>query len=384
MQSCRSPERSFSGQEESLQPVENHYAENFSIARSGEDLVLTVVSPWQQSGRMSFSYLLKQKPGKTQRPGEQVMETDQLSPEDEQTVMVPVNRVVVTSTTHVSFLKELGQSQSIIGVSGGRYIYDGELGRKYNEGSIRDIGYDQGLYYELIISMQPDVVFVYGITGEVYSHINRFRKLGIPVVVISEYLEKHPLGKAEWIRFFAAFFDMDSVADSIFRENMQAYESLTQLTATVAARPSVLSGLPWKDTWWVPGGKSFAAQLITDAGGDYLWDDNDSFEAIPLDIEAVYTRAGRADIWINPGSAMTNGEIIASDTRLGEFRAVTTERVYNNNARVNEHGGNDYWESGVCYPQRILADLISIFHPALLPGHQLFYYRQLGMADEKR
>ena len=378
LQSCQSPDRSGTRSGSAEKPSENSYAENFEIHRSGDDLVLRVLSPWQQSDRASFSYLLKRKevPGQQSAVSEMIQEAGSL--ENEQTVMIPVRKVVVTSTTHVSFLNELGQSKCIEGVSGGRYIYDRELGKRIEEGSIRDIGYDQSLNYELIISMQPDVVFVYGVSGEIYNHITRFRKMGIPIVIISEYLEKHPLGKAEWIRFFASFFDMAEAADSIFGETRQAYESLTELTATTSGKPTVLSGLPWKDAWWVPGGRSFAAQFIADAGGDYLWKENSSFEAIPLDIEAVYNTAGRADIWINPGSALSTAEIIGADSRLADLKALSEGQVYNNNARLNEHGGNDYWESGVCHPELILADLISIFHPALLPAHKSKYYRKLG------
>ncbi len=373
-----SPDRSGNRTNNKVRDNENSYAENFKIRQEGDELVLTVLSPWQQSERLSFRYVLKRKTGPERQTPEPVNIPDPDSPEDEQTVLIPVKKVVVTSTTHVSFLNELGQSNSIRGVSGGRYIFDSELGKQIENGSIRDIGYDQSLNYELIISMQPDVVFVYGVTGEIYNHISHFRKMGIPVVIISEYLEKHPLGKAEWIRFFAAFFDMTQRADSIFGETRKTYESLTELTAGMTGKPTVLSGLPWKDAWWVPGGRSFAAQFIKDAGGDYLWKDNSSFEAIPLDIEAVYNTAGKADIWINPGSALSIGEIVSADSRLGGLQAVAEGQVYNNDARLNKHGGNDYWESGVCHPELILADLISIFHPALLQAHQRIYYRKLG------
>ncbi|BAL99694.1 MAG: hypothetical protein KatS3mg049_2263 [Caldilinea sp.] len=51
--------------------------------------------------------------------------------------------------------------------------------------------------------------------------------------------------------------------------------------------------------------------------------------------------------------------------------------MYNNNARLNEYGGNDYWEGGLANPDVVLADLIKIFHPELLPDHELVYYRKL-------
>ena len=139
----------------------------------------------------------------------------------------------------------------------------------------------------------------------------------------------------------------------------------------------ILSGLPWKGAWYVPGGKSFAAQFIKDAGGSYLWDENRSTEALPLDLEMVYEKALKADCWINPGAASSIKDILQVDKRLGGLDVIKTGMVFNNNAVVNINGGNDYWESGVTNPHLILKDLVKIFHPELLPDHNFIYYKKL-------
>jgi len=59
------------------------------------------------------------------------------------------------------------------------------------------------------------------------------------------------------------------------------------------------------------------------------------------------------------------------------FRAFRTGRVYNNNAKIDAGGGNDVWETGVAHPDQVLADLISIMHPELLPSHPRTWYWQL-------
>jgi iron complex transport system substrate-binding protein len=125
------------------------------------------------------------------------------------------------------------------------------------------------------------------------------------------------------------------------------------------------------------GGRSHAAQLIEDAGGAYLWRDNPSTQAVPLDLEAVYLEAVKADIWINPGAANSIADIRLLDERLGDLEVLKNGHVYNNNARISSGGGNDYWESGTVRPDLILADLISVFHPDLLTDHSYLYYRKL-------
>lgn len=96
-----------------------------------------------------------------------------------------------------------------------------------------------------------------------------------------------------------------------------------------------------------------------------------------MDFEAVYEVGLRADIWINPGTAKTKEDILAKDPRFKDFKAFKTGRIYNNNRRMSPSGGNDFWESGVVHPERLLADLIHIFHPSVLPDHQLFYYQKV-------
>jgi iron complex transport system substrate-binding protein len=207
--------------------------------------------------------------------------------------------------------------------------------------------------------------------------LEKLKELGVPVVFCGEYLEPHPLGKAEWIRFFSLFFNLEASADAFFQRIDSAYSQLANIAATADNAPGVLIGLPWKDTWYMAGGRSFAARLIEDAGGDFLWRENNSTQAIPLDLESVYIRAVNASVWINPGAANSLEDIGRLDERFMDLEVVKNAQVFNNNLRSSPEGGNDYWESGTVRPDLVLADLISVFHPDLLADHSLVYYRQL-------
>jgi iron complex transport system substrate-binding protein len=284
---------------------------------------------------------------------------------------------VTLSTTHVAMIDQLGQDQSIVGISGSEYIYSPAVQKGIESGRIADIGYGQGLDYESIVRLDPDVLFLYGVEGNVMTILEKLTDLGIPAVFCGEYLEAHPLGKAEWIRFFSEFYQAEQKAASLFHKVDSAYCALTALVSGVRSKPLVLNGLPWKDTWYMAGGKSFAAKLIEDAGGSYLWSDHPSTQAVPLDLEAVYLRAVNADIWINPGAASSLDDISLLDARLGDLEVVKTAQVFNNNARLSAGGGNDYWESGTVRPDLVLADLISVFHPDLMTDHRFVYYRKL-------
>ena len=342
------------------------YARGFRIQGDSVYKILHVINPWQGSRRIHLQYILTDDPSRI---------PDSLK--QHPVIQIPVKRVICMSTTHVAMIDALGKSDAIVGISGSGYISNPDLRSRLKTGEVRDIGADRTLNYELILTLRPDLVIAYGITAEVSGMVNRLEGLGIPVILNGDYLEDQPLGKTEWIRFVASFFGRDKEADSIFRSVSSTYEQYKDLIRDVRQKPSVMTGLPWKDTWYIPGGRSFAAAYIRDAGGTYLWEDLDSREAVPIDLEAIYARAASADLWINCGAARTLAEIGQTDKRLNRFQPASSGRVFNNNARINPAGGNDFWESGVMAPHLILADLISIFHPEVLPDHELVYYTRL-------
>jgi iron complex transport system substrate-binding protein len=262
-------------------------------------------------------------------------------------------------------------------MSSPQFVTNQEVINALNNGEIIDIGYEKKLDFEKIVHLNPDLVLAYGINSEVTGYMKKLNELGITVVLNGEYLEKEPLAKAEWVKFIAPFYNKESVAFQKFDKMAQQYNSLKDIVSEEKSKPLVLNGLPWKGVWYVPGGESFAAQFIKDAGGSYLWGKNRSTEALPLDLETVYEKALKADCWINPGATSSIKDILRIDKRLGDLYVIQTGMIFNNNAVVNQNGGNDYWESGVTNPHLILKDLVKIFHPELLPDHKFVYYKKL-------
>jgi iron complex transport system substrate-binding protein len=342
------------------------YARGFHIEVFNNYKILHVIDPWQGSDGVHFRYVLADSG---------VHIPDSLS--GLTLVRVPVKRIVCMSTTHIAMIGALGRTETIVGISGKEYVSDAELGKRIYSGLVRDVGAEQSLNYELIVSMNPDVILTYGVTSEVNIMVHRLKDLGIPVILNGDYLENHPLGKLEWIRFMATLYNEDEKADSLFRDTEQKYLSIREKSLNTESSPTVMTGLPWKGSWYIPGGTSFAAAFIRDAGASFLWEDAPNHEALPISMEAVYSRASSADIWINCGAAVSMSEIKNTDIRLKEFKPFQTGRVFNNTARLNPKGGNDIWESGVLNPHLILADLVKIFHPEILSDHELVYYEKM-------
>jgi iron complex transport system substrate-binding protein len=191
--------------------------------------------------------------------------------------------------------------------------------------------------------------------------------------LVAEYLEETPLGKAEWIKFIGALFEKNEQASEYFNHIEQEYKRLKIRVEEKTNHPAVLVGSPYKDAWWVPGGNSYLANLIADAGGNYLGKNHKSHESYVISFENALAWGSKADIWINMGNYSTRQEIIAADQRFGRIKVFNEGKIYNNIKKLGSHGGNDFWESGTINPHLVLHDLISIFHPDLAEADLIYY-----------
>jgi iron complex transport system substrate-binding protein len=226
------------------------------------------------------------------------------------------------------------------------------------------------------VVLKPGMLMGYTQSSD-YGQFKKMEDLGVPVVINAEYLEKHPLGRAEWIKFMALFFNQEKRADSIFQVIEKSYVDAKAVVDTVRTRPTVVCGIVYGDAWFLPGGQSYGARILNDAACQYLWAADSSAGALKLSFEHVYEKAHDADLWIGVGSYNTLQALRAADHRYAQFKPVTTQRVYTSNARQGARGGSEFLELGYLRPDLILRDLIKIAHPALLPEHTLYFHAQL-------
>ncbi len=348
-----------------LDTLKNRYASGFRILKNKSTTIVEVYNPWQLAKNISIKYYLKNEICTNKNQSQN------------NCIKIPVNRVVCMSTSYIAFLDALNEINSIKGISGSGFINNSIIKNRITKNEIHDVGYEQSLNYELLINLKPDVVFAYGVGGEISEYLNKFKELGIQVVLVGEYLESNPLAKAEWLKFFAEFFNKQDIAKIKFDSVADQYNKLKSLANEIQFKPSVIVNLPWNGSWLVAGGKSYIAKLIEDAGGNYLWKNFNSSESVPIDLETVFHQALDADFWINIGSVNSKAEILSVDSRFGNLLPFKKNKLFNNNALQNNNGGNDFWESGAVNPHLILKDLIVILHPELLPDQKLYYYKKI-------
>jgi iron complex transport system substrate-binding protein len=343
-------------------------AERLSILRNNDFTTVTIINPWQGVTGINLVYNLVRR--------------GSVLPEgiDSSTVIyVPLKKIICMSTTHVAMIAALGEEESICGVSGTGFLYSGSLLENVRKGLIEDVGYEANLNKELILKLSPDLIMMYGIGSESAAYVGKIKELGVKVLFNADYLETDPLSKAEWIKLFGALYDKELKADSIYKEEVKNYNQLKAfVSGKITSRPKVMLGLPFKDTWYISPGNSFISKLIGDAGGEYLWSDTESAVSMPYGIENVYMRALTADFWLNIGSISSKDEITIVDERMTSLNCFIMGNLYNNNRRVTDMGGNDYWESGSLNPHLILKDIATILHPELFSTNELLYYRKIN------
>ncbi len=334
------------------------YAKGFEISYHGDIKTLTIQNPWEKAANVTVSYKLSLN-NKTGN------------------ICIPIKSCICLSTTHIPMINAIDEISSIVGVSSPKIASNKTISQKYSAGLISDIGYEDALNYEQILLLKPDVIFTYGVLAGNLGYLKKLNSIGLQSVMNAEYLERHPLGKAEWIVYMSAFYNKENQAKKTFDSIATIYNSLKQLSKNVKNRPLVMSGSPWQGSWWIPGGQSYFAQLIHDAGGDYIWRNDSSASSHARGSERILSETTKAVYWIHCGAAHNLKQLEQMDPSIKHINSFKNKGVFNNNARVNTAGGNDFWETGILEPHIILADLIKILHPEILQLDSLSYYKKL-------
>ncbi len=347
--------------------IHSNYAQGFAISYHRNYKLIKVFNPFVNQSD-TLRYLL--------------VPNGQMPPDGypkAQIIRIPVQKIIVSATMHVALAEMLNATEFIAGIAGAKYVYNPEVREKLEAGEIVSFNM-AGFNKEKIIAMNPDLIMISAGKVSAFNDYKLLMKLGIPVFVNADWLETTPLGRAEWVKVMGALINKEAQAIKKFRKVAANYNRLKKLVEKKVEpeeRPVVVSNLPYKDAWFVPGGNSYTAQYLKDAGAVYPWSKNDETGGLKLNFEAVYYEGLEADVWINPGAAGSLSDILGEDSRFSDFKSIQTGRVYNNNKRLNPYGGNDFWETGAVRPDLVLHDLINIFHPGLLENDTLYFYQKL-------
>ena len=289
-------------------------------------------------------------------------------------IRIPVEKAVILSTTAIAFMERLGLLERIAAVENKNLIYSEKMQNLIDSFSIRQVGSGNTLDLEAILILHPDIVLTFGTGSSLYDDYPRLKTAGVPAVLTAEWMESHPLARFEWLKFFGILFGKEREADSIFTETLEKYNSLAGLAHGTGKKPLVLTGYPQGSEWLAGGGNSYFARFLRDAGAKYIWENTLKTGILTLNIEDALQSGTQAEFWLHPSLWVSKAEILQNEPRISMLAPWQNGKIYQSSKRIGKNGSRDFYESAVAYPDLVLADLISIFHPEILPEHKFVYY----------
>ena len=364
--SCKNEKSESSIPQQTQESIALKYAKGFTITEFETHKILEIKSPWQNSDK-SFKYQLFNKNSAL---------FDSYGSSFDATINTPIQKIVVTSTTHIPALELLGVENKLIGFPGTNYISSEKTRLRIDKGFVRELGKNEGINTEVLLEIKPDIVIGFGVDG-VNKTFENIQKANIPVIYNGDWLEDSPLAKAEWIKFFGVLFNKEKEADSIFNSIEKEYLKAKELASKTTQKPTVLSGAMHKDIWYLPNGNSTEAQFLNDANADYLWNNTTGTGSLALNFESVFTKAKNADIWLSPSNYPSLEALKKANPHYTKFDAFKSKRVYSFTNTSGKTGGVLYYELGTARPDLVLKDIIKICHPELLKDYQPYFFKPL-------
>ena len=340
------------------------HAEGFSLVEYDDFSILKVKNTYPEAEE-TFTYVLHKS---------EVILHDSLQKFTK--IQIPIQKIIVTSTTHIPSLEMLGVENTLVAFPSLKYISSETTRERIDQGKVREIGKNQSLNTEVILDINPDVIVGFSVDGDLKTYKN-LEKSGQKIIFNADWTEKTPLGKAEWIKFFGALYDKKEKANLEFETIEESYNKALKLAQKAEIKPTIFSGAIYEDQWFLPQGDSWAALFLKEANGNYLWADTEGTGSLALSFETVLDKAKDADFWIGPGQFTSIDEIIKDNPNYKFFKAVETKNIYSYSSKKGKTGGIIYYELAPNRPDLVLKDIIKILHPEVLPNYELFFFEQL-------
>ncbi|MCQ2197326.1 MAG: ABC transporter substrate-binding protein [Bacteroidaceae bacterium] len=343
--------------------VEMKYATMIQLKEGEGYVAAEIKNPWD-SARVLHRYVLV--PREAEVP-EQLPEGD--------LIRTPLSRMLCYVSVHSSLFNELGALNAIGAVGDGEYMYIDKLQEDIRSGKVVDCGTSKAVDVEKVIDFSPDAVIISAMEDN-----NSYAKLfnvGIPVIECCDYMETGPLQRAEWMRFYGLLVGKREKADSIFLAIEKEYNGLKNKVKDIKEKPVVLDGKRLNSSWYVAGAASTVGQIITDAGGKYVFYDETSNGSVPYSPEVVLDRGLDADIWMlkyyKEEGDLTDRDIAADWDGYVKLKAYQGHKVWGVNL-----SHTDFYMVTPFHPEVLLREYVHIFHPEVMgEGYRTTYYQHV-------
>ncbi|MEL6252183.1 MAG: ABC transporter substrate-binding protein [Bacteroidota bacterium] len=297
-------------------------------------------------------------------------------------IKIPLQTVAANDDGEITRLSSLGLKDHIIAMGGGG-IYDLDLRKRWEEKEIASIGYSfhQVPLAELILALNPDLLMLYSYDHDRLEALQKLRDLGVNAIPQFAWAEPSILGKAEWIKFTALFFNKEKEAEEQFNRLVNRCMELRSMAAQKSPKKKVfMTYFPSAESDWSVHRNDFYTSFLEFAGGINVLKDDGPSHQVGMNNEKLLDLASEADIWIGNS---TSDEEWPPETYLNSFKAYRNGQVYHYQKRTrHEHNAYDWYETPEVRPDLVIEDLVFIFYPELLPDHELKFFDRVKLKKE--
>lgn len=330
------------------------YAQLVSIEQKEGYQLLKIKNPKTQKAETSYALIPRGSKLKT--------------PHGMQKITVPVERLAALSTSFVGMLDALQSVSVIKATTEKQYIHNEELLRNIAKNDVLISTYETGLSPDAILKAHIPLIIFSGF-GQPFPNEEKLKQLDVVCMANYDWEETHPLGKAEWIKVFGALVGKNEEADTYFKQVEISYLQIKERASKIQQQKKVMCGSLAGDLWYAPGGKSFMAGIMKDAGLDYFYKTSTSSASIQLTLEQAFKDDQKCAVWIN-AEAISLGKLTELNPKFQHFHTVKSGRVYS-----YLHDSNYYWEYSQVNPHWLLEDYVQIAQGVENP--KFYFYKQL-------
>lgn len=328
------------------------FSKNFTISKKGDKTIVTIINPDNNSIDKNF-YISKKDPNFIWFGNKKYNSKS----------------IICLSSTFIGFLDKLNELSSIVGVDKKELINNRLIIKKIENHQIKELGSTETVSVKKMLSTTSQIVLYSGF-GNKFPNEDKLNKLQILCLPVYDWKETHPLGKAEWIKFFGVITNKEKEAFTYFKKLKNRYFHLKNKYKNIAFSEKLFSGSMIGDFWYSPAGNSYIANLFKDARINYAEKNSTGTGSINNSFEYSLKKYQNAKYWLNPG--VKSNELLARQNKK-----YTLFHAFPKNTYCYSHNSNLYWEKSAIEPDSLLMDLIQITHPELKLNRNLYFYKKL-------
>ncbi|CAG8553985.1 17019_t:CDS:2, partial [Racocetra fulgida] len=269
---------------------------------------------------------------------------------------ISLNNVAIMDTSVVPFLEALGLRSHIT-----------QLGSSFVSSPCL-----QALISNLTIISSSNMTLKSEQLSKVDAVFDSMFNLTDPKTIgISAVSDPAPLNRAEWIKFYSAFFNLEDKANSIYNQISDNYNCLKKLPSS--SNPPTVAWVSYNapssfnnnTASWVIADAPYKKILTENAGGIY-------FNTTPLmysTSSSFLSAIANVDILIDESFIARDISEVYSNFNLNsndaQYKFVKNSAIYREDGVTSPSDGRDWFESAVLFADGVLEDMMNVVNPNL-------------------